>query len=989
MPFLPERASPLRGSMNPERWERVKELFEAALELEGEARFRFIAEACQGDEPLRLEVASLLSGHQNAGDFMKSAGAQPAPDPPTSDNPPSALSVGQTICDRYQILRFIGRGGMGEVYEAKDLKLRTRVALKTIRPEISANPGTRSRFEDEIRLARRIRNRSVCGMYHLEFCRPPAGSEKPEITFIIMELLEGENLSTCLGRQGRMTAQKALPLVRQMADGLAAAHHAGVVHCDFKPGNVMLVPERPGGVDSQQSTESLAATGPPSAARSLPLPQAVPARPETSTASWRAVITDFGLARAIAPSAPESVSGGSSGVGQLIGTPAYMAPEQLEGRKATSAADIYALGLVIYEMVTGRRPFEGDPYQRLRERAPSPRLHVADLDPRWESAILRCLEREPAARYAGAQQVAGAIDRSLDDPRPGRRRVLAAALGGLVAIVAAVAMLWYFNPPIWQRIFGPPLPDRKNLVVVPIEALDGGAEELARCAGLTDTVTNKLAQLDSVEVPAAEVVRERHVDSIVKARTQLGATMVLGASWKQAGQTARINLSLVDATTGGLLRTDSVTAAADDEFSLQDQVVIKAAEMLALQLSAGNRQDLTAHGTGVLTAYDFYVQGLGYLRGYEKPASLDLAISLLQRAIAEDPHYAQAHATLSLAYWYKYNATRDAQWAEKAKAAVDAAAKLNSGLPEVQLAIGDESQRTGDYQGAITAFQRAVSLDPRSEVAYEGLGRAYDSLHRLDEAEKAYKTAVQVRPACWECYDNLGTFFFYHARYDEALNAWQTLIALAPDIAWGYMNVGDVYLVRLDFNKAEDAFRSALKLNPESAESYSNLGTTSYYLRQFAEEANYCERAVSLQPKNSEYWANLGDAYYMIPADAAKAREAYRKAIGLAEGELEVNPRSAVLMSRLAQCHARENEAKPARDYLAKALALAPNDHDVLFNAAVVHLASGERQEALKWLAQAVHGGYAPAMLAADPQFDKLRSDPEFQRLVSGARGQP
>jgi eukaryotic-like serine/threonine-protein kinase len=934
-------------------------------------------------------VECLLSAQENVRAFMNSDIAQSQPDTLAMDSRPSTLSAGQVICDRYQVLRFIGRGGMGEVYEAKDLELRTRVALKTVRPEISSSPGTLSRFKDEIRLARRITNRNVCRMYHLEHYRPPIGSGNPEITFIIMELLVGETLGGRLRRKGGMTTEEALPLVRQMAEGLDAAHEAGVVHCDFKPGNVMLVPERPSDIDSQQSTKSLSPTEPLPATGS----------PEASAASWGVVITDFGLARAIEPSPQESTAGSISGSEHLAGTPAYMSPEQLEGRKATLATDIYALGLVMYEMVTGHQPFPGDAYQRLREQPPSPRTHIPGLDQRWESAILRCLEREPATRYASAHQVVETINPSHSlrysgdpSPAPARRirwaprRVLAAALGALVTLVVAAAMLWYVNPQIWQRFFGPALPDGKNLVVLPFEALDGRADEQARCDGFTDTVTAKLAQLTAVEVPAAASVRHSHVDSIVKARTQLGATLVLVASWQQAGKSVRINLSLVDAKTRRQLRTDSVTAAADDVFSLQDEVVLKATQMLELQLSPGSRKDLTTHGTGVLTAYDFYIQGVGYLQRYENAKNVDLAINLFQRAIAEDNHYALAQAALAQAYWYKYSATRDTQWADNARAAVEIAAKLDSGLPEVQFAIGDFDQRTGANAQAIAAFSRTIDLDPANAEAYQGLGRAYDTLGRAGDAEKAFRRAIEIRPACWSCYNSLGVFFLRRARYGEAVRAFKKIIELTPDNAWGYMNVGDGYLNLAEFSQAGDYFERGLKVSPDDPDLNASAGTVSFFLGRYEEDVKYCQKAIALEPQKYDYWGNLGDAYRMIPGRAGEASKDYRQAIALAEKQLQVNPVDTEKLSYVALYHARVGEAAEARRYLQKALALAPGDEDVLRIACLIYLEAGNREEALKWLGKAVGAGYLRGQLIADPELASLRSDPKFAQLVKEAK---
>jgi eukaryotic-like serine/threonine-protein kinase len=974
----PTDRAPLEESLTAERWARVKELFEAALERGETERSAFLADACRDDESLRHHVESLLAGHLNAGSFLETGPAQQSANSSSSEEKPPTLAVGELVRERYEILRFIGRGGMGEVYEARDLELRTRVALKTIRPELSAHEGTRARFKDEIRLARRINDRSVCRTFHLDYYRPRAA--EPEITFIIMELLEGESLAQHLRKHGRMLPDKALPLLRQMAEGLAAAHAAQVVHCDFKPGNVMLVPEAPSGVDSQQSTGPINASTPPAAERGL-----------------RVVITDFGLARAIAPSGQESRTGPASS-GQLVGTPAYMAPEQLQGLKATPAADVYALGLVMYETLTGRQPFEDDPYRRLREEPVAPGTQAPGLDRRWETLILRCLQKDPAARYASAKQAAEAIQAlgAADQPKgltpgphPRRRRALAGALAAAAALALAAMLVKQIDPLAWQKLVGPRLPDKKILAVLPCEAVDARADEQARCRGLTEVLTAKLAQFGSVDVPAAAVLRERGVNSIARARSQLGATLVLEASWEEEGPSAQIVLSLVNAKTEKLLRTDAVKADADDVFGLQTQVSLAATEMLALTPSAANQEELMRHGTATPSAYDFYVQGLGYLQDYEKPSDLDLAIGQLQRAVAADSQYAEAQATLSLAYWYKYTATRDGQWAAKAKAAVEAAEKLNSRLPEVQMAIGDYSQRTGDYQAAAAAFQRAIDLNPRSEDAYEGLGRAYDSLNRFDDAEHAFRTAVNIRPACSDCYNNLGGFYYRHGRFDEALQAWQRLIALAPDNSWGYMNIGNVFLARMNFQKADEYYREALGLSPDDPDVYSNLGTTSYFLGQYAEAAEFCQKAVSLVPKKHEYWGNLGDAYRMIPGDEAKARQAYRQAILVGEEDLRINPRSAGLLGNLAQYYVHVGEAGKAQEYLDRALKLAPNAPAVLFAAGIVHLSSGERPEALKWFARAVSAGYPRGWLAADGQFDALRSDPGFSNLVKEEQPRP
>ncbi len=418
--------------------------------------------------------------------------ASPTSSPPATPRPaggaaPAAAHVaeGDVLANRFRIVRFIGRGGMGDVYEAEDLELGERVALKTVRPEIAHLDGAIDRFRREIQLARKVTHPNVCRIFDVFRHRPeagagasgwgvaggpggaggsagsggpgspggvgvsgghggtdafagapspggargtgaPGGTDTPgragsgtaafrpgEITFFSMELLVGETLEQRLRGGGRMAPREALPIVRQVADGLTAAHRAGVIHRDFKPGNVMLCGADEQGVP-RQATGGAAAAGEP-----------------------RAVITDFGLARTYGEGDGLTVRG------DLLGTPSYMAPEQVTGGEVTAATDVYALGCVLYEVITGAPPFVGPnsfatAFKRVQEDPPPPREHVPGLDPAWDAAILRCLERAPADRFAQACDLTAALTGEAFAPGPRRRRRLRRRVLAATAAAAAV-----------------------------------------------------------------------------------------------------------------------------------------------------------------------------------------------------------------------------------------------------------------------------------------------------------------------------------------------------------------------------------------------------------------------------------------------------------------------------------------------------------------------------------------------------------------------
>ncbi|MCU0732753.1 MAG: protein kinase, partial [Hyphomonas sp.] len=335
----------------------MKSLFEKAAELPEAERSEFVLRACPDDEEIRREVERLLQFGAITEAYLDRPPVVGSILTELADGPRSC-QPGELLANRFRIVRLVGRGGMGEVFEAFDEVLQQRIALKTIRPEIVHESKMEERFRREILLARQVTHPNVCRVY--DFVKTD------RIGFLTMEFLEGETLAQFLRERPRLSLDEARPLIEQMAAALAAAHRAGVVHRDFKSANVFLTKERDG--------------------------------------STRVVVTDFGLARSVTPAEAESET--TMGAG----TPAFMAPEQLDGRPVGPAADIYALGLVMYEMATGSLPYAGDsPLQvavrRLREKPKPPRAVVPEVDSRWESVILRCLETEPEDRFAEAGSV--------------------------------------------------------------------------------------------------------------------------------------------------------------------------------------------------------------------------------------------------------------------------------------------------------------------------------------------------------------------------------------------------------------------------------------------------------------------------------------------------------------------------------------------------------------------------------------------------------
>jgi serine/threonine protein kinase len=358
--------------MSADQWGRAKDLYEGALECAPTYRAD-LPQRNGTDDTASEEVRRQPSEPESAGSSLSTV---PFMDFRRPVNPPgNRFAPGEVLAERFRIVGFIAAGGMGEVYEAEDLTLKENLAIKTIRPEFLQQDQALARFIREVQLARRVTHPNVCRVFDLFWHKRLEGTGESAIVFVSMELLKGETLSQRIRRAGRFTAEEALPLINQIASGLEAAHRAGVVHRDLKPGNVILVPER----EENQI---------------------------------RAVVTDFGLALRAGVEANKSVD--LTAIPGDFGTPAYMAPEQIEGKEVNKLADIYALGLIIYEMVTGTHAYPADTplasaVKRLFHSIEPPNRFAPQLGAHWEQAIIGCLKRDPCARFHSATDVTRAL----------------------------------------------------------------------------------------------------------------------------------------------------------------------------------------------------------------------------------------------------------------------------------------------------------------------------------------------------------------------------------------------------------------------------------------------------------------------------------------------------------------------------------------------------------------------------------------------------
>jgi serine/threonine protein kinase/tetratricopeptide (TPR) repeat protein len=612
-----------------------------------------------------------------------------------------SFAPGQILAGRYRVVRFLARGGMGEVYEVEDAVLGERVAAKTVRPEVARDATAVERFKREIQLARKVTHPNVCRIFDVSHHQPD-DMETPPVLFLTMELLDGETLAQRLGRTGAMAPEEALPIARQIAAALHAAHQAGVIHRDLKPGNVLLVAASGAG------------------------PSGIP----------RAVVTDFGLARAEADDQGLTLTSAA-----VLGTPAYIAPEQVEGGEITPAVDIYAFGVVLYEMATGKLPFVADTslgtaVKRLTEAPASPRVHAPGMDPRWEAAILRCLERAPPRRFATALDVVAALDDRGEEtaggpPAPETRRTPGStgrrgrSLAALLLLVAAAFAVGVFRYHQWHerqeetraRLHLPegPVISRRSIAVLGFEDRSAPSSPAARpdaawlSAALAEMLSTELASGNTLRVVSGEEVARMKVelqlgeadslarDTLTRIRRLLGSDYVVLGSYvaleSGAGRQIRLDLRLQDTSAGETTASVAESGTEAQLFDLVSRVGTRLRHSLGAEAAAAGRRTRASLPASPQAAR-LYAEGVTRLRLFDPAGARDL----LTRAAAAEPGNALVHESLAAA-WSSLGYERKAR--DEARRALD----LSRDLPQEERLLIE-----GRYREAIEDWPKAVEI---------------------------------------------------------------------------------------------------------------------------------------------------------------------------------------------------------------------------------------------------------------------------------------
>ena len=893
--------------MKPERWQQVEQLYHSTLEKDVSERETFLARACAGDEALRHEVESLLAVEDRAEGFIESPALDVAAKLLADGQASSA--AGETI-NQYKIISPLGAGGMGEVYLAEDTRLERKVALKFLPVLLTQDKGHLRRFEQEARAVAALSHPNVC-MIH-EVVETGAGRH-----CIVMEYVDGLTLRERIAKE-RMNVGEALDAAIQVASALSSAHAAGIVHRDIKPENIML--RRDGYVK----------------------------------------VLDFGLAKLTQREAslgnPDATTKmlANTSPGIVMGTVAYMSPEQARGLPVDARTDVWSLGVVLYEALAGRRPFEGatptDVIISIAERQPAPlaryepaaptelerivtKALAKDRDQRYQTVDdllvdLKNLRREleiesEVARYKpqnGSAVTSSNQPASTLRPSPVTRgRIL--MLAGLIGIVVIVGLVFARS---FRLSSPPPLKTEvKSLAVLPMANASGDQAQDYFADGMTDTFIDGLAKVGALSVISRSSVMQykgsqRPLGDIAQ---ELGVDALVVGSVQPVGERVRVNLKLMREPGGQELWSGIYDRDLRDILTLQNEVVRGVTEAIQINLSSQDQTRLARAQPVNPVAYDYFLRGRFNLNRQTK-ADNETAIAMFERAVAADPNFAAAHAELAQAcVWRFFLFTPDEkQWEERAFVAVEKALSLDPDLGEAHLARGRllwTPSNKFPHDKAIQEYRRALALNPSLDEARNQLALVYGHVGLLDEALHELERAVAINPSNTIVRFRIGEMLLFQSKHEQALTALRNV----PQEVNPALVSHQIVLALFNLGRREEAST-----------------TLEQFLRDYPED-------------------NRG-----------------------------------LLTSLQAMLAASANQEKQAEEKIALAVKRGKgfgHFHHTAYHIACAYALMNKPEQSIKWLEEAAANGFpCYPLFARDANLDNLRQDPRFIKFLAEQKQQ-
>ncbi|MBN1223163.1 MAG: protein kinase [Candidatus Aminicenantes bacterium] len=695
------------------------------------------------------------------------------------------IAVGSTFAGRYRIIEEIGKGGMGKVFKVLDTKVDEKVALKLLNIEFSPGDKILERFRNELKLARKISHRYVCRMFDL--------GEAEGIPYLTMEYVSGEDLKSLLRRIGQFTVSRSVFIAKQVCEGLAEAHRIGIVHRDLKPQNIMV--DRDGNVR----------------------------------------IMDFGISRSLRTK-------GITDTGEIFGTPEYMSPESLEGRDPDRRTDIYSLGIILFEMLTGKVPFDGDTplnvaLKQKTEIPPDPQKRNPQITDDLSHLILKCLNKDPGKRYADAVAILSDLkkiesslpnaERIVSEKRPltSREITFKFSLKKAILPIAAVVVLalvvfgWLF---LWKRRPAGFAEGKPSVAVMHFENNTGDENLDHWRKALSDLLISDLSQSKYISVLSSEelynILEEKGLlddksyssKALKDIASRAGVKYILLGKMTKAGNTIRIDSQLQNIDSGKIMGSERVEGQGEESFfAMVDDLTpkIKSHFKLSSEEIAGDfDKEAGSITTGSAEAYRYYSEA----KKFHNQGDYTNSIALMEMAVGIDPHFAMAYRTMAIDYGnlgYEFEARERLQKAYELRE--------NVSERERYLILGDYYSRSEKtYDKAIEAFNKLLQLYPDDQVGNNNLGEIYRGIEEWDEAIKRYEVNIKNRSEAQSAYGNQAIALMANGEYDQARRVLNRYLDNIADIANLHGILAQSYISQGKFDMATAESGKAFSLDP-------------------------------------------------------------------------------------------------------------------------------------------------------------------------------
>jgi eukaryotic-like serine/threonine-protein kinase len=949
--------------MQPERWQSCTDVFNAAVEQSPDERAAFVERSCNGDEALRRKVELLLKYHDRSGDFIKSPAFEAAPELLAGD--PETL-VGQHLgC--YRVDAIAGVGGMGIVYLAWDERLGRKVALKLLPPSMVANEAELGRLKREARTASALNHPNIVTIHEI--------GEVDSTHYVATEFVEGSTLRERMTK-GSIPLNEAVDIAAQVASALCVAHRAGIVHRDIKLENIML---RPDGYVK---------------------------------------VLDFGIAKLT----QQETLGTMPIVGaqlptqqsMMLGTTRYMSPEQAMAQQVDARSDLWSLGVVLYEMLAGRAPFEGetatDVIAAISESDPQPLKQRAPIvPPALQSVVDRSLRKDPAERYQTAEEM-------LSDLRAIKEKTdrIAAQSARWIAVTAVAAMLggvalfyaWRGGRADPGRA---PAAIEKSIAVLPFENLSKDEENAYFAGGVQDEILSNLAKVADLKVISRTSVMkyksglERNLREISKT---LGVSHVVEGSVQRAGERVRVSAQLIDARNDAELWAEHYDRDVADVFAVQREIAQQIADQLKANLSPAEKAAIAERPTTDLVAYAYYTKAnemdvWGNWEGVEK--SLNQKVELLEKATQRDPNFALAYCALAKTQVDLADMIDDPKQLEAAKTAAEAALRLRPDLGEVHLELARYYFFSFDYNRAREELAIVRRKLPNNAEALDIEGRIGRHENRWDASLANLEKASELDPRNSKIAYHLGRTYFEMRRYHELEQLMTKEAANGGPLEdpWIKVVLAEMKLAEGDPVAAQSLLEQVPLDYSPTAYIWGIRFKTALYLRDY-EAAN---RVIAATPAKwtdfvfdlahgSENWA------YGVVARARGDKQKALAAFAVARKKMDTtrgdNPGGdGPYFADVAKPDAglgRKEEAIHEAQHAVELMPIAKeslNGPTWVANLALVYAWTDEHDRALEQLEKvATLPGYAPTYgdLRFNPCWDELRGDKRFDKIVAAAK---